>query len=268
MIKKEEAKNLKLYFLFTYLIFWALIAVTGFVMSLDTPKFLQDAMVCISSWSPTFVILIMFRKLYPGLTFKEYLKLNFAKKVNPLHFLTSLLLMAGIVAVAILAFFLINKKPLNSMTFISMAGLFPAFIMAFATGATGEELGWRGYALNIFQKKFTPLMAGTILGTIWGLWHLPLMILSGYAGLELLYYCVAFMVSVISLSIIITFFYNKSKNVLIAMWLHFWFNFLLKFVIIDLLPLIIYVSFGYLIAVILLVIFKKKELLTKEIQID
>lgn len=151
------------------------------------------------------------------------------------------------------------------MTFISLANLLPAFIMAFFTGALGEELGWRGYALNVFQKKYTPLMSGIILGTIWGLWHLPLMIMSGFAGLELLYYNIAFMVSIISLSIIITYFYNKSKNVLIAMWLHFWFNFLLKMVIIDLLPLIVYVSFGYLIVVILLVVFNRKEMLTKEL---
>jgi len=265
MIAKEDTRNLRNYFIFTTLIFWVFIALTGFIMSLDTSKFIQDTMVCISSWSPTFVILILFKKLYPGLTFKEYLKLNFAKKINPMNFLWSLLLQAGIVAVVVLSYFLINKKPLNTMTFISSATLFSAFIMAFATGATGEELGWRGYALNIFQKKYTPLIASIILGVIWGLWHLPLMILSGYAGLELLYYCIAFMVSVVSLSIIITFFYNKSKNVLIAMWLHFWFNFLLKIVIIDLLPLIIYIAFAYLAAAILIIIFKRKELLIKEI---
>jgi len=265
MLKKEDANNLRNYFIFTTLIFWTFIALTGFIMSLDASKFIQDAMVCVSSWTPTFVILIMFKKLYPDLTFKKYLEMNFAKKVNPLNFLMSFLLQVGIVAVVVLAFFLINKKPLNSMTFITMGAIPSAFIMAFATGATGEELGWRGYALNIFQKKYTPLMAGIILGTIWGLWHLPLMIMSGYAGLELLYYCVAFMVSVVSLSIIITYFYNKSKNVLIAMWLHFWFNFLLKIVIIDLLPLIIYIAFAYLAAAILIVGFKRKELLTKEI---
>jgi membrane protease YdiL (CAAX protease family) len=268
MIKKEEAKNLKTYFLFTYLIFWALIAVTGFVMSLDAPKIIQDIMVNICAWTPTFVILIMFKKLYPDFTFKKYMKLHFAKKVNPLNFLMSLLLQAGIVAVAVLTFFLINNKPLNTMTFISLANILPVFIIALTSGAMGEELGWRGYALNIFQKKYTPLVSAIILGTIWGLWHLPLMIMSGYAGLELLYYNIAFMVSGMSLSIIITFFYNKSKNVLIAMWLHFWFNFLLKMVIVDLLPLIIYVSFGYLITVILIVIFKRKEMLTKEIQAD
>ncbi|MCK5157496.1 MAG: hypothetical protein KAQ69_13795, partial [Spirochaetales bacterium] len=79
-------------------------------------------------------------------------------------------------------------------------------------------------------------------------------------------YIIAFMVAVISLSIIITFFYNKSKNILIAMWIHFWFNFLLKIVIIDLLSLLIYLSAGYLILAILVVLLNKKELMKIEKQ--
>jgi len=118
-----------------------------------------------------------------------------------------------------------------------------------------------GYALNNLQKKYIPLTASLIVGVIWGLWHLPLMILSGYTGLELVYYIIAFMVAVISLSIIISFFYNKSKNIVIAMWIHFWFNFLLRIVEIDILPLLIYTSVGYMISAILIVFLHNKELL-------
>lgn len=71
---------MKIFFLLAYLIFWALIALTGFVMSLDVSQFVQDAMVIICSWTPTYVILIMFKKLYPDLSFKQYLKLQFTKK--------------------------------------------------------------------------------------------------------------------------------------------------------------------------------------------
>jgi len=207
MIKKEEVKNLRNYFLFTYGIFWVLLAITGYIISLDVPVVIQDIAKNICAWTPTMVILIMFKKLYPNLRFKEYLKQHFAKKINPLDFLMSFLLQAGIVIIVVLFYFLINNKPLNTMTFISVANIFPLFIIMLTSGALGEELGWRGYALNIFQKKYTPLVAAIIIGLIWGFWHLPLMILSGYSGLELLYYCIAFIVSVVSLSIIITFFY-------------------------------------------------------------
>ena len=40
----------------------------------------------------------------------------------------------------------------------------------------GEELGWRGYLLiSLKEKKFLPV--SLIIGTVWGLWHFPLILL-------------------------------------------------------------------------------------------
>mgnify|MGYP001772625914 CR=1 FL=1 len=50
-------------------------------------------------------------------------------------------------------------------------------INAFA--AIGEELGWRGYLYQ--QLGNTPTLKNTlIIGTIWGLWHAPAILLLGY----------------------------------------------------------------------------------------
>ncbi len=79
--------------------------------------------------TPTFVILIMFKKLYPNTTFKEYLKSQFMKKINPRVFLISLLLQVLLVVIVILAFFTTNKKPLSTITFISASAILPVLIM-------------------------------------------------------------------------------------------------------------------------------------------
>ena len=41
-------------------------------------------------------------------------------------------------------------------------------------GPFGEEPGWRAYALPRLQEKWSPLRAGTTLGVVVALWHLPL----------------------------------------------------------------------------------------------
>ena len=38
-----------------------------------------------------------------------------------------------------------------------------------------EEGGWRGFALPRLQKQAGPLLGTTILGILWGTWHLPLL---------------------------------------------------------------------------------------------
>ncbi len=262
-MEKTDIKYLRRYFILAYIIFWLLIAFTGFLIFLEVPSLVQSIMKNVCAWTPLFVIIIMFRKLYPNITISEYLKLHFTKKIGAGLFISSLLLQVFIASISVLAFFLINNRPLNTITFIGISSIGPILIADLTGGALGEELGWRGYVLNTLQKKYTPFAAGLLLGVIWGLWHMPLMLLSGYSGIELVYYIIAFMLAIISFSLVITFFYNKCQNILIAMWMHFWFNFLMKIVVIKPLDLLIYISFGYLILAAVIVIFNRNEMLQK-----
>lgn len=53
------------------------------------------------------------------------------------------------------------------------------------SGPLGEEFGWRGYALPRMLKRWSPLVAGTILGLVWTLWHVPAFLFSGIVATPL-----------------------------------------------------------------------------------
>jgi membrane protease YdiL (CAAX protease family) len=89
-------------------------------------------------------------------------------------------------------------------------------------GPIGEELGWRGLALPLLQRRYRPLTAGIILGIIWGIWHLPAFFISGLAQSKLSF--PLFMLFTVCLSIFITVVFNAtSGSVPIAIVIH-WFS--------------------------------------------
>ncbi|MDD6071905.1 MAG: CPBP family intramembrane metalloprotease, partial [Clostridiales bacterium] len=46
--------------------------------------------------------------------------------------------------------------------------------------AVGEEVGWRGYMYPILKERFGTVKGRILGGVIWGIWHWPIMILTGY----------------------------------------------------------------------------------------
>jgi len=60
------------------------------------------------------------------------------------------------------------------------AAIFPMFVQILIFGgALGEELGWRGYALNRLLKHTDPIKASLILGIVWSIWQIPLFFVEG-----------------------------------------------------------------------------------------
>jgi CAAX protease family protein len=85
--------------------------------------------------------------------------------------------------------------------------------MTFPGSALGEEIGWRGYALPRVQSTRTALTASLVVGTLHGLWHLPLW-LRGDADHRLSLYP-AFLIQAPALAVIYTWLYNSSKGSLL-----------------------------------------------------
>lgn len=100
-------------------------------------------------------------------------------------------------------------------------------------GPVGEEFGWRGYALPKLQNKYGPLIASLVIGSIWGIWHLPSFfapqgVIGAIATALGMVFLIPYTLGTIANSIFMTWLYNKSKaSALIAgiIWhaaINFW----------------------------------------------
>ena len=98
---------------------------------------------------------------------------------------------------------------------------FPAIvILTIFTGATGEELGWRGFALPRLQKRYTALISSVLLGFYWGIWHIPMWILfnSPFTIESTLF----FVSNTILSSIVITCICNNTRGSILLASIHHW----------------------------------------------
>jgi uncharacterized protein len=83
-----------------------------------------------------------------------------------------------------------------------------------------EEFGWRGLALPLLQRKFAPVWAGLILGSIWGLWHMPAFLLGGTQQSEWSF--TVFFAGCLAISVIVTALFNRSHgSIFLSACFHF-----------------------------------------------
>ena len=103
--------------------------------------------------------------------------------------------------------------PTAALAMPLLNAIFFVAFMTFPGSAAGEEIGWRGYALPRLQSRRTALTASLVVGSLHGLWHLPLW-LRGDADHRLSVYP-AFLIQALALAVIYTWLYNSSKGSLL-----------------------------------------------------
>jgi membrane protease YdiL (CAAX protease family) len=90
---------------------------------------------------------------------------------------------------------------------------------------TGEEIGWRGFALPELQKRWTALKTSLLLGTIHTLWHLPFWITLGELERYGWSYWLLSWAWILALTIYMTWILNNTGNSLLMILLfHFSLN--------------------------------------------
>jgi membrane protease YdiL (CAAX protease family) len=83
--------------------------------------------------------------------------------------------------------------------------LFPLFLFT----SLGEEIGWRGYALPLLQRRFRPLVAAVVLGVAWAAFHW--VALAQNADNALAFVLIG-SVQLISMSVVMTWVFNRTDG--------------------------------------------------------
>ncbi|MGB5371997.1 MAG: CPBP family glutamic-type intramembrane protease [Flavobacteriaceae bacterium] len=154
----------------------------------------------------------------------ELIKKLFIWKV-PLKYYVYLILLPlifVIIGIALYSQFIGEIGGFDKMAYLSI----PTILLAGSyAGPLGEELGWRGFLLPEFQKRYSNLTSAIIIGFIWFIWHIPLWwapfgtLVSG-EPISLIP-VITYFTMLICLSIIITWLVINSKgSVLIAILFH------------------------------------------------
>jgi len=87
--------------------------------------------------------------------------------------------------------------------------------------ALGEEIGWRGFLVPELYKKYGFTKTSLISGFIWGIWHLPILLFADYnSGTPPWYAMSCFILLIVSMSFIYTWFRIKSGSLWTAVILH------------------------------------------------
>src|SRR5215213_1330645 len=96
----------------------------------------------------------------------------------------------------------------------------PVFL--FIGGPVFEEIGWRGFALPRLQRLHGPLVGSLVLGTLWGLWHLPLFLIPSWDTPHgSLPEVALFVILAVSIAVVLTWVFNNTKgSVLLAILAH------------------------------------------------
>jgi len=98
-------------------------------------------------------------------------------------------------------------------------------VFLFFFGLLPEELGWRGYALDALQERFTPAGSSLLLGLTWALWHLPLSFIAGSYQHSLRaqpLMAILFAVNILSQTCLMTWIFNRTwRSTLSAVLFHY-----------------------------------------------
>lgn len=136
--------------------------------------------------------------------------------------LLALVVAPGLALLSMVISSLIGRQPISDTRFpasgLALIGLIAVkfFYQLFFFNATGEEAGWRGFALPRMQARFSPLIASLVLVFFWAPWHFFLWEAQGLPVFTWKYWLDTY-IGLIPAVFLLVWFYNRSHgSILVA----------------------------------------------------
>lgn len=219
------------YMINTYLLFWVIVLGLGGVAALvfQAPPAVMNGITILGSWAPTIVLLLMLKRLKPGLTTRGFYKRAFQDRLDLPLLIMIPLIVFGIFLLAVWLLSVLEQRAFTAQLALPSA-LGGTILLTALQGPSGEEAGWRGYLRPELEGRYGFLPGNLLLGVIWTFWHTPLwFVASDYAGAQLVIYIVANLVVMTALTVIMGLFMRQCNHLLIAFWMHFCVNVSFRF---------------------------------------
>ena len=227
-----KTNYLKKYIISSYILIWALIIFVAGSASLvfHAPPVVMWIVRNLCAWSPTLLLLIGWKYFRPDEARMTFVKRCFSGELKLFPLLLSFFLTFGIGVLSLVIFSAIEGKPMLSYFHLGTIALPFSIFLSFTSGPTGEELGWRGFMREEFNKEYTFLKSAVYQGLIWCFWHTLLWVVdSEFTDWRAIPYVVSNIVVITSITVLMNIFLEQHNNLLYSVLLHFGFNIIYVF---------------------------------------
>lgn len=217
---RTRKRGLGLFFSLTFALTWGiaaiLIAAPDAVERLFGPIGLSNPLYALAVYAPAISGLVMVWHHHGTDGFRSFFR-RFAMFRMPAW--AWLLMLVGVPAIVYAGAFASGTAG-DTPVFSPWYTALPALAQFMFLAGTVEEIGWRGVALPMLQRRFNPLVSGLLVGVAWAVWHLPAFAMSG--TIQSAWSFGPYFVGLLAVSVIFTSLFNASNgSILIAWLLHF-----------------------------------------------
>lgn len=126
---------------------------------------------------------------------------------------------------ALTGVYLLTGGTIESSLFGERLAAYLPLLIVWTLAGTGEEPGWRGFALPRLEERLSPVQATLVLGALWAFWHVPLLAAAdepshGLDALPLVGVTLLFVAAIVGYAFFYTYLWNRTRNVWLAILLH------------------------------------------------